>query len=677
MYSSRTITNIRVLLIVLFAMSGTPFCFSRTANDSIANAIEYVEVPDDTITGNMYLKFNLDVKRRNVFLQTIPHLYSIAEGKRFYVGESFGRYTLEREEGRYTYDEQLRIGTIRRQRMVFENVLNYLTPTIYNEEVFHGFILSPFNIHNKRFYRYDTKEIGDILFVRFRPRVRNSVLTTGTALINQLNGKVLDVSFNGEYDQIHYNLNVIMDSIENTPKKCYLHTGFKFVGNDIQTMLYASYDGAKSLPDTITESNNPELMAQIRPVALTPKEQETYSEYYDEPVQENDTIQQDTIGAKRSFRRKTLDFFDDASSFVYRYFIRSLRYEDDQTSIRFSPVFDPGALSYSGRKGLAYRIKVRGAMNLDENKRLSLNGRMGYNFKQKQFFFTAPLRYIFNEERKGYLEFLVGNGNRISNSIIFDKMKATAHRDTINFDEMDLEYYNKTELSLHCNIPIDRHFHVDFSTYYYRRSGVNKAKLEELGQKTVYHSFAPSLKVKYQPSRYVAYVFSYERSLPGVLGCDSKYEVMELDAQFSKRFNALSSLNVRVGGGLYTDMSSNYFVDYENFSENYLPEAWDEWRCNFFLLDSNLYNASRYYVRANVSYESPIMPLAYIPFLGYYVEKERIYVSSVQLHRTRPYFEVGYAFTTRYASVGIFASAFGSQFNEFGTKFTFELFKNY
>lgn len=139
MHRSITITIIRVLLIVTLTMSGAPFCFSETATDTITtHNIDFIEMPDDTITGNMYLKFNLDVKRRNVFLQAIPHLYSIAEGKRFYVGESFGRYTLARDEGRYTYDEQLRIGTIRRQRMVFENVLNYLTPTIYNEEVFNG-----------------------------------------------------------------------------------------------------------------------------------------------------------------------------------------------------------------------------------------------------------------------------------------------------------------------------------------------------------------------------------------------------------------------------------------------------------------------------------------------------------------------------------------------------------
>lgn len=660
---------IRVLLVTLFVIGVARLdLYASTEHDNEDVPIAFSKVPSDTLTGNMYMKFNLDIHKRNVLLHAIPHLYSIAQGSRHHVGEAYGQYTLDRESGKYTFDEQLRIATIRRQRTVFRNALAYLHPTIYNEEVFHGLILSPFNKRNKRLYRYETREVGDLLYVKFRPRVLNSVLTSGTAIINQLNGKIIDVVFNGEYDQMKYNLNVIIDSVSDIPKKCFLHTDFNFFGNKISSNLYASYNTPTTLPGIISDSNDPKLMAMVRPDSLTIHEKLAYGHVYKDSEPE-DSSKTDTP--------RQHNIFHDALSSFNDVFIHSIRLNNEKASLRLSPILDPGALSYSKRKGLSYRMKLRSYWTLDNGREWSVNARLGYNFKQRQFFYTAPLRYTFNEKRDGYVEMLFANGNRISNSIIYERMKKEAARDSMDIADLNLEYYNKREASFHLNLPIGRHFHADFATFYYKRDGVNKAKLQELGQKTVYHSFAPSLILKYQPSSYVAYVLSYERSIPGLLGCDSKYERIEGDAMFAIKYNALTSLNFRIGGGFYTDMSSNYFVDYENFAENYLPEAWDKWSCNFFLLDSHYYNASRYYVRGNISYESPMLPLAYIPYLGYYIEKERIYLSAVQLHKTRPYFELGYAFTTRYATLGVFAGTFGNNFHEFGAKITFELFHRY
>lgn len=669
LYMAQNRHIIRVLLVTLFVIGGARFdLYASPEHDNEDVPIAFSKVPSDTLTGNMYMKFNLDIHKRNVLLHAIPHLYSIAQGSRHHVGEAYGQYTLDRESGKYTFEEQLRIATIRRQRTVFRNALTYLHPTIYNEEVFHGLILSPFNKRNKRLYRYETREVGDLLYVKFRPRVLNSVLTSGTAIINQLNGKIIDVVFNGEYDQMKYNLNVIIDSVSDTPKKCFLHTDFNFFGNKISSNLYASYNTPTTLPGIISDSNDPKLMAMVRPDSLTIHEKLAYGHVYKDPEPE-DTMKADT--------KRKHNIFHDVFSTFNDVFIRSIRFNNEKASLRLSPILDPGALSYSKRKGLAYRMKLRSYWTLDNDREWSINARLGYNFKQKQLFYTAPLRYTFNEKRNGYVEMLFANGNRISNSIIYERIKKEAERDSMVIDNLDLEYYDKREISFHLNLPIGRHFHADFATFYYKRDGVNKAKLQELGQKTVYHSFAPSLILKYQPSSYVAYVLSYERSIPGLLGCDSKYERIEGDAMFAIKYNALTSLNFRIGGGFYTDMSSNYFVDYENFAENYLPEAWDKWSCNFFLLDSYYYNASRYYVRGNISYESPMLPLAYIPYLGYYIEKERIYLSAVQLHKTRPYFELGYAFTTRYATLGVFAGTFGNNFHEFGAKITFELFHRY
>jgi hypothetical protein len=138
-------------------------------------------------------------------------------------------------------------------------------------------------------------------------------------------------------------------------------------------------------------------------------------------------------------------------------------------------------------------------------------------------------------------------------------------------------------------------------------------------------------------------------------------------------------LSLRAGLGLYTDKSKDgYFLDYNNFRENYIPGGWnDEWSGEFELLNSNWYNASKFYVRANATYESPMLLLSWIPLVGQVVEKERIYISALSIRKLTPYVEIGYGFTNRLFSMGIFCGRSAHHFEGFGVKWGFELFNNW
>lgn len=652
----------RSVLVILFVFCNIGTKASETKiTDEFAN---------DTLKGNLYLKFNLDIKRRNVLLMLVPRLYAISDGARYYVGETYGDYDYNKRKHEFDYHEKLRIGTIKNQSTVFPNLLDYIYPHVYDETLFNEYILSPFHPSNKRFYKYTSMPLGDMEYVRFRPRVRNSTLTSGTALINTKTKKIIDASFSGEFDLIDYGVNVVMDTVKNMPEKCYLHSRFKLLGNNVTTTLFARYNCDTQLPTNIPDSNSPELMAKVRKDSLTTKELEAYNIEY--PKREV----KDTIVEEK--RKKNI--FEKVGDVLYDYLIRKPSYGKNGTELSMTPILDPLALGYSGHTGLSYRMKFWGYWKIknDRNNYITLEPYVGYSFKQKQLYVNVPLRYTFNLKRDGWAELYVSNGNHISNSLLTEKIKNVGRRDTLDFDALNLEYFRNYEMSLKSNIPIGRFFHVGLAAVYHRRAAINMYKMKELGEKTTYHSFAPSFTFKYTPSSYVSYVFNYERSIPHLLGCDSKYERMELDAQFAVRYNALTSLNLHLGGGMYTDMESNDFVDYTNFAENYLPDAWDnDWTGHFFLLNSDYYNASKYYIRANLSYESPIVLCAHIPYVGYYLEKERIYISNVLMQKTRPYTELGYAFTTRYASFGVFTSFFGTHFQEIGTKIELELFSRW
>ena len=136
---------------------------------------------------------------------------------------------------------------------------------------------------------------------------------------------------------------------------------------------------------------------------------------------------------------------------------------------------------------------------------------------------------------------------------------------------------------------------------------------------------------------------------------------------------------MRVGAGFYTHKDDGaYFLDYTNFRDENIPGGWnDEWTGEFELLDRNWYNASEHYVRANLTYESPLLAMSWLPLVGRYIEMERIYVSALTVKHLHPYIECGYGFTTRLFSVALFLANKNGKFDGVGARLGFELFRQW
>ena len=50
-------------------------------------------------------------------------------------------------------------GTMPSNKTVFATLLQYLTPDVYGTTIVHRNLLSPFNRHNRHFYRYRTSPL--------------------------------------------------------------------------------------------------------------------------------------------------------------------------------------------------------------------------------------------------------------------------------------------------------------------------------------------------------------------------------------------------------------------------------------------------------------------------------------------------------------------------------------
>lgn len=633
---------------------------------------------------NVYTKLLHQTHRRNFTLWTVPTMYTIAKGRRTFMSEAYSRFTFK-DFGQFENHRQVYYTTIPRNRSTMNVAVEYLVPNFYGTTIYRDHILSPFNRENRVYYRYTVERSTDRQArLRFRPRfVRNTQLVRGQALVDIATGRLVQVELEGEFDMIHFRTRTMMgtDSIRAfLPRITQLFGEFKFAGNHITTNIESIFDCPVTLPDTVNVDGDELFIDSLRPIPLTAEERYVYANY---KRPETVNVEQDTVNIEDSTSTSHHSPLSTLKKIgwdiIGENLVRSLRAEtkDGEGYVRLSPLLNPQYISYSHRKGFSYKIKLGARYNFSPNVFAELNPNLGYNFKLREFYWTVPLYFVYNPKLDGRFQLIWGNDNRIGNASVLDEIRQE-HGDLPELEDKQLDIFDDQYLRLTHHIAPVKWLNIEAGLVYHRRRALNKREMERFGKPTVYRSFAPSVELKIRPwPNGPLLSIDYER---GIKGSDANitYERWEADLSLKHKMARTQALNLRVGGGFYTSRNKNYFLDFSNFRDDNLPEGWDDdWTGNFQLLSSDLYNASNYYVRGNVSYDSPLLVAAMVPLLGRYIERERIYWSSLNTSRTALYSELGYGFTCRYFSLGLFASFNRTRYSHFGAKFTFELFRRW
>ena len=637
-----------IMLGILSCMSSISFGGNKTSDSLLIQRMyDYrrnfaAEVCDST--RNIYVKYDVDVQKRNASLALVPSLYNISRGMRMFVGEMYGAIRFK-DVKHYDIQKELQLTTVPHSSNILPTITQYLVPDIYGIDLLEGTLLSPFNRQNKLYYFLRVTPVSNkYSIVTYIPRARSTQLVKGFALVDNMTGRIVNAKIIGEYDMTEFSIDLEMGDITKNnsiiPLRSTARTLFKFTGNRISTTHIAVFNCSGTIPDSITDKRK--AMNYLRPVELTAKQRGLYDHFY------GNTDSIPTTKRKAS----TWDI-------IGNHMFNSHSTGSAKASVRLSPLINPLYLSYSGRRGLSYHLRMGSTLNISESKRISFSPQFGYNFKIKQFFFRTPLRYTFSNKHKGWIESDVANGNRISNFQLPN-------------------YFNDFNTRLSLNYQIGK-VELTPSLRYHSRTAVSPEAVRADGKETKYNSFAPSLILSYTPSpKWPTLSANYERGIKNVMKSNMDYEKWEFDASYTKRLQSLRTLSLRTGYGFYSNRRVNYFIDYANFHENYLPDGWeDDWSGEFQLLSSSWYNTSQFYYRANASFESPLMLLTFIPKVGKYLESERAYAGFLLLDNTRPYTELGYGFKSRYLSLGVFVSFLSMSFQEIGCKFTLELFRKW
>lgn len=629
-------------------------------------------------TIGFYAKYSIKTNRRNAILMSVPTLFNVArDSKRENVGEIYNEVEFD-EEGHATVKRILERTTVPHRRTTMPALRHYLTPNIYGERLIDNHILSPFNRKNRRFYRYHVSSTNDeVAILTFRPKLDNTQLVRGSAVVDAVSGRLLSLNFSGEYDMVRFHVSIRMGERGLQafyPAACELYSRFRFLGNDIACSFQSVHGTSVVLPDSIVDISDTTLLNRVRPIPLTEHEQAVFNRYY---AENNKSAVVDTV--VESHRHVAKQLWD----YIGKHLVQRTKQSfgsQDQGMVRINPLLNPLYLGYSDKKGLVYKFDIRAAYTFSSNSELSLRFKSGYMFKQKRFYFRLPIIYHFDRRHNGIIEMEVGNGNRISNSQVVDKLKSE-RADSIDWDKMNLRYFNDFNFRFIVGRSLSQRFAVELGLMIHRRSALDKDAFVFAGMPSEYTSVAPTVELKFFPRhlRNAVLTLDYERSIGGLLGANLDYERIEIDWQHIIPLSAMSSLQIRGGTGFYTHKGKDWiFLDYTNFHEQNIPDGWyDDWACNFELLNSNWYNASEYYVRSNLTYESPLLLLSRLPLVGHFMEKERVYVNTLFVRHLHPYMEYGYGFKTRLFSLGAFVAQRNWSFDGAGVKFGLELFRDW
>ena len=671
-----------VVLIILYNTTGVKASDKTRPDKLLLNRIFKYEQSIDTVniaeySAFSYTKYSLYVKKRNITLLAVPTMWSVAHGgKRRYLGETYEKINFKGFNN-YNVEKITELSTIPHHRNTMTTVLKYLTPEIYSSTIFNGDILSPFNSVNRIYYKYQvTFLLNGTAKIDFKPKMNNTQLIKGQALVNYSSGKIISASMKGEYDMVDFSLDINMgeDGIKSLlPTDVKLSCKFKFIGNVTEGQFQAYY----GLPAVSCDSikGQKEIMDHVRPVPLTSEESLLYK-IDAETNAKKDSIDSTQINNENKIKKLLWDIIGD--NVVNR--IKSNFGKNNEGYLRINPILNPLYMGYDHRRGFTYKIDVRLNYMFTPNSLLSTRFMAGYSFKQKQLYYTIPTIYWYNKRKNGFLEFEFGNGNWISNGKVLGRAQQVLSDSILN-SHPKMIYFKDRYFKLVNNYDFNDYFGFQTGVIFHNRLAVDKVGYRLAGMPKGYYSVAPLLQLQYRPIGWngPCIIADYERGIKGFLGGDINYEKVECDAQWKLKLRRLECLQMRVGSGFYTLKGEHtYFLDYSNFRENHIPGGWnDDWSGEFELLNSNKYNDSKWYTRANITYENQLLFGARIPFVGHFIEMERVYASILGSQDCKPYVELGYGFTTRLFSMGIFMSNDSGVIKEFGCKFGFELFRHW
>lgn len=660
---------------------------------------------------DLYLKGLMKVHKRNRIIKYVPSMFKFEKGIRNYIHESISElhYTAP-----HIFERKIRAiaTTFPGGNSRFFDIMDFLKFNIYSPSVMGDKLLSPLNESTSVHYRYVLDSIaysprGMVYKISVTPRFRSTQLMEGDLWISSDDWTIRHMDFKGQYDLTRFHVSMTMGTTEETrylPQLLNLDVYFSFMRNRLEmnytgwlnydrvkfreagekrTKAKNEYNLSKSYVltcDTTRLVEDKDSFARVRPLPLNNQEDSLYRSFDKRRMNEDFG----TLGYQTKRKRNLVLMGQIGDALISSYDIDFSKLGN----VRFSPLINPMLFGYSHSRGVSYSQEFKYNKLSHTGRLLHLAPQIGYNFTKKELYAKLDGEFVYNPRKHGSISLNVGNGNRIYSSVVLDQLRALPDS-TFNFNDLDLEYFKDVYLNLLHNIEIVNGLNIKTGVSMHWRYTATHS--EEVSDKVPlhYNSFAPRLRIEWTPGMYYymngnrkvnvgsafpTFVIDYEQGLK-ILSHSNSYKRFETSAEQKIQIRNLHSIAYHLGYGFFAKQDDVYFVDYVDFASRNLPQGWDDdIGGTFQMLDSRWYNASRHYLRGNMTYETPFLLLYPVSKILSFIQKERLYAGFLFMPRLNPYLEVGYGFGTHLFDFGVFIGNENGKFTSVGCKFTFELF---
>lgn len=684
----------------------------------------------------LYIKGRVNIRKKNHIIRFLPTMFRIRKGVNEYMMETYSDLHFTAPD---IYDQKVKagVGTASEFWEADGRLLEYFHINIYSSTLLYDKLLSPLASNAKKYYTYYIDSIMGPEFnrqykIRFIPKSKSFQLVGGYMVVSDNVWSVREIRFAGRSEMFRFDNLLQLGEVgapdEFLPVRYMVEGSFRFLGNvidgsytaslkyseisqkdagrEVQEQKKEKYDLTESYTlsnDTNAYQRDTAYFNSLRPIPLTQHEQSLYQDYF---------LRRDTVGVTKKKLNKNLEFWGQiGDALISRYTVNL----DKLGSVRCSPLINPFLLSYSGSNGISYRQEFKYNRLFPGDRLLRIVPRIGYNFKQKEFYWRVRSDFDYWPRKRAALHIEVGNGNRIYSSDVLDDLKAIPDS-LFDFNQIHLDYFKDLYLNVEHSWEIVNGLTLDVGLSIHRRTEVERSNFDIVFPDTpptrlvsdgqsylpgfdpeilnkfrhTYNSFAPRVRLTWKPgqyyymngdrkvnlhSKYPTVSVDWERGIKGVLQSSGSYERVEVDFQHNVSLGLMRDLYFRLGWGAFTRQEELYFVDFANLRRSNLPTGWnDDIGGVFQLLDGRWYNSSRKYARAHAVYEAPFLLIRHLNKYTQYVLNERLYFNMLFVPHLNPYLEFGYGIGTHVFDFGVFTSFANWKYQEIGVKFTFELF---
>lgn len=678
------------------AQEDEPTAVARTTMKKVFTYAKRLGLKSEGLSAEIYSQFGFRTTRRSRYARYLPQFFRFEQGTNEYYGETHLNLSIDPHAGSGIHEYGSYSTHPNADKLRLRTALNF-APSLYEGKLFFDRLLSPLNSRNRRYYRYycqDGVKVDSTGEARQRikivPRFYNTQLVTGYVDVDTLSGAVRFYSFSFYYEMTRFRISGYpgREGLASLyPERFNIATRSSVLGNSFNASFIGHADYSFAVPkdsipplprrkrfdlteqylqriDTTKAVHTQEYFDSVRHYPLPRDAQEAYkiARQREDSLAKAEPVEREKSGMEEAF-----DFL----------FGRHRWDVGNSGRLKLPAIITPEMFSWSKRKGFVIQTRMRLDLDLSKSSRLSIVPKASYSFGQHEFYWRLPVRFSFAPRREMMLSFETGNGNHIYSGIQAEEVRRQM-QGSDNFSELDrllnsydFNFYRDFYMRLDYSVKPLTGLKFEAGLRYHRRSLIGWGEeAASHGMKRHAETLAPRLHAEWTPclyyyrdtsgrrvplySHWPTLRLDYERGF-STGSLETSYERIEFDAAYVIQLYALRSIYLRGGGGFYTRRGAGYFLDFDYFCDENLPEGWqDAMSGRFYALGNRWYNESRYYARFSATYESPMLLFSRLKWLARVVQRERIYANIVSLNSLNPYAELGYGISTHVLDVSGF-----------------------